>query len=74
MYQTCSAKKEQITTLVAISASGGIIPPFLTFPGERFIYNPLDGVAEGAYKLWTIIQWTLPVPEGPTSQLLMLHQ
>lgn len=49
MYQTCSAKKEQITTLVAISASGGITPPFHIFPGERFSYNPLDGAVEGAY-------------------------
>lgn len=32
VYRTCSAKKEQITTLVAISASGGIIPPFHVFP------------------------------------------
>ena len=49
MYRTCSAKKEQITTLVAISASEGIIPPFHIFSGERFSYNPLEGAVEGAY-------------------------
>ena len=46
VYRTCSGKKEQITTLVA---SGGIIPPFHIFPGERFSYNPLEGAVEGAY-------------------------
>ena len=49
VYRTCSAKKEQITTLVAVSASGGIIPPFHIFPGERFNYNPLEGGVDGAY-------------------------
>ena len=43
VYRTC------ITTLVDISASGGIIPPFHIFSGERFSYNPLEGAVEGAY-------------------------
>lgn len=37
VYQTCSAKKEQITTLVAVSCSGGIIPSFYIFPGKGSI-------------------------------------
>ena len=49
VYRTCCAKKEQITTLVAVSASGGIIPPFHIFPGEKFNYNPLEGGVDGAY-------------------------
>ena len=37
-------------TLYLYSAwsSGGIIPPFQIFPGERFSYNPLDGAVKGA--------------------------
>ena len=47
VYRKCSAKMEEITTLVAISASGGIIPPFHIFSGERFSYNPLEGAYFG---------------------------
>ncbi len=49
VYRTCSANKEQISTSSAVSASGGIIPPFHIFPGERFSYNPLEGGVEGVY-------------------------
>ena len=49
IYSSCAAQKSQITTLVAISASGQIIPPMHIFPGQRFAYNPLEGGVEGAY-------------------------
>lgn len=49
LYQTCSGKKEQIMTLVAVNASGGIITPFHIFPGEVFNYNPQEGGVDGAY-------------------------
>ena len=42
MYASGSAQKQQITTLVAISASGNIIPPMHVFPGVRFSYNPME--------------------------------
>ena len=41
--------KGQITTLVCISAAGGIIPPMHIFPGVRFGYNPMEGCVEGSY-------------------------
>ena len=44
-----SSGKGQITTLVCISAAGGIIPPMHVFPGVRFSYNPMEGCIEGAY-------------------------
>lgn len=49
IYSPCAAQKSQITTLVAISASGQIIPPMYIFQGQRFAYNPLEGRVEGAY-------------------------
>ena len=49
VYSSCAAQKTQITTLVAISAGGQIIPPMHIFPGQRFAYNPLEGGVEGAY-------------------------
>ena len=44
-----SSGKGQITTLVCISAAGGIIPPMHVFLGVRFSYNPMEGCIEGAY-------------------------
>jgi hypothetical protein len=49
VYSSCAAQKSQITTLVAISASGQITPPMHISPGQRFAYNPLEGGVEGAY-------------------------
>ena len=49
VYSSCAAQKAQITTLVAISASGQIIPKMHISPGQRFAYNPLEGGVEGAY-------------------------
>ena len=42
-------KKGQITTLIAICASGRTIPPMHIFPGKRFSYNPMEGGVDGAY-------------------------
>ena len=49
VYAACSASKQQITTLVAINASGEVLPPMHIFPGERFSYFPLEGAVQGAY-------------------------
>ena len=49
VYAACTANKQQITTLVAISADGRAIPPMHVFPGERFGYFPLEGAVKGAY-------------------------
>ena len=48
VYTSCTAQKTQIT-LVAINASGEILPPMHIFPGERFSYLPLEGSVRGAY-------------------------
>ena len=53
VYSTCSAQKGQITTLVAICASGRTIPPMHIFPGKRFSYNPMEG-GSGRGLLWKI--------------------
>ena len=49
VFQATTDKKEQITTLCAISAAGDAIPPMHIFSGQRFWYNPLDGCVSGAY-------------------------
>ena len=50
VYSSCAVQESQITTLVAISASGWIIPPMHTCIFlERFTYDPLEGGVEGAY-------------------------
>lgn len=49
VYSVNSDQKMQITTLVAASAAGAVIPPMHVFPGVRFRYNPLDGCIDGAY-------------------------
>ena len=49
VYTTCSAQKGQITTLVAVCASGRTIPPMHIFPGELFSYNPMEAGIDGAY-------------------------
>ena len=46
-----SDRKEQITTLCAISAVGDVIPPMHIFSGQRFWYNPLKG---GGYQ-WSLL-------------------
>ena len=49
IYSVHSDSKSQITTLVAASAAGSVIPPMHIFPGKHFGYNPLDGAVAGAY-------------------------
>ena len=49
VYSVTGNNKQQVTTLCAIGAAGGIIPPMHVYPGERFAYNPLEGGVEGAY-------------------------
>ena len=49
VYHVTGNGKEQVTTLCAVSAAGGVIPPMHVFPGERFTYNPLEGGIDGAY-------------------------
>ena len=49
VYSVHSDSKCQITTLVAASAAGSVIPPMHIFPGKRFSYNPLEGAVAGAY-------------------------
>ena len=46
---SCVAQKSQIATLVAILVSGQIILLMHIFPGQQFVYNPLEGGVEGAY-------------------------
>ena len=49
-----SNTKTQITTPVAASAAGNVIPPTHVFLGVRFRYNPLEGSVEGAQLFWKI--------------------
>ena len=49
VYSCCAAQRFQITTLIAISASGQIIPLMHIFPGKGFSYNPFEGRVEGTY-------------------------
>ena len=41
VYQVTGNSKEQVTTLCAISAEGGIIPPMHIFAGKRFKVDPM---------------------------------
>ena len=38
-----NSSKQQITTLVCISAAGQVVPPMHVFPGEPFHGNPVEG-------------------------------
>ncbi|CAC5414167.1 unnamed protein product [Mytilus coruscus] len=46
VYSTCSRDKSQITVLACMSATSHYLTPILVFPGERFRYNPLEGLTE----------------------------
>ena len=49
VYSVNADSKTQITTLVAVNATGSIIPPMHIYPGKRFQYNLLDEGVAGAY-------------------------
>ena len=49
VYAITADTKEQITTLCAINAAGGVLPPMHIFPGTRFQYNPMQNCIAGAY-------------------------
>ena len=57
VYASGSAQKQQITTLVAISASGNVIPPMHVFPGVRFSYNPMEESVPKAYFGRSVSGW-----------------
>ena len=42
VYHFTGNGKEQVTTLCAVSAAGGVVPPMHVFPGERLTYNPIQ--------------------------------
>ena len=54
IHSSCAAQKSRTTTLVAIPASGEIIPPMHIFPGQQFAYDPLEGGVEGAFGIQAI--------------------
>ena len=49
VYSVNADSKTQITTLVAASAAGSVIPPMHIFPGVRLRYDPLAGAVDGSY-------------------------
>ena len=61
VYQVTGNCKEQVTTLCAISAEGGIIPPMHIFAGKHLKVDPMSGCVPNTYfgksdKGWINIQ------------------